>query len=279
MSPVKVVTDSAAELSEEAIEAFDITVVPWRVQIGTETLVDGPDLRTPEFYQEMAKKRRTPVLLPPTARQFAEAYRRLAEETDQIVSIHGAAELSQALQAARQGRLELMGRCDIQVVDSQFLSKALGLLVMVGADVAQAGGTLGDVVRAVNGAISRTYLAFYTDALDNLFRTGLLRDSRERIGITPTYKPIMLLEEGQIVPLQRSRRRGEPVERLVEFIAEFNLVKELYLLHTGLSPYYEPLKEQLALMLPQMHFEEHIYGPLLSSLIGPTALGVVALEY
>lgn len=279
MSPVKIVTDSAAELSEEIIETFEITVVPWRIQIGTETLIDGPELRTPEFYQELVKKRRTFSLIPPTARQFAEAYRRLAEKTDQIVSIHGSAELSQALQAARQGRLELMGRCDIHVLDSQFISKALGLLVMVGADVAQAGGTLADVVRAVNGAISRTYLAFYTDALDNLFRLGLLHESRERIGITPTYKPIMLLEEGQIVPLQRSRRRGEPVERLVEFISEFNLVKEFHILHTGLSPYYEPLKEQLALALPQMHFEEHIYGPLLSSLIGPTALGIVALEY
>lgn len=279
MSPVKIVTDSAAELEEEIIEAFGITVVPWRIQVGPETLVDSPELRTPEFYRQMVKKRHTLSLIPPTARQFAEAYRRLAEETDQIVSIHGSAELSQVIQAAYQGKMELMGRCDIRVVDSQFISKALGLLVMVGADVAQAGGTLADVVRAVNGAISRTYLAFYTDALDHLFRIGLLRGSREQVGITPTYKPIMLLEEGQIVPLQRSRRRGEPVERLVEFISEFNLIKEFYILHTGLSPYYEPLKEQLALVLPQIHFEEHIYGSLLSSLIGPAALGLAALEY
>lgn len=278
MAQVRIVTDSAAELPQELVDTLGITVVPWRVQLGTETLIDSPALRTEDFYRDMVKRRRAPAALPPTAQQFAEVYSRLARETDEVVSIHGPTELGQALLAARQGRLGLLGRCEVAVLDAQFTSRALGILVTEGAKAAQAGLRAADVIRIVNGTIPRTYFTFYVEAIDHLMRQGLLRESREQMGITVGYKPLLLLEEGQIVSLQRSRRRGEPGERLLEFIAEFRDLQELYLLHTGLAPGVQGLKALLAEAAPQIAYTEHIYGPVLAALIGPAAIGFAALE-
>lgn len=278
MGQVRIVTDSTAELSQDVIDTLGITVVPWRVQFGSEVLIDGPNLRTADFYREMVKRRRTPVALAPSTQQFAETYSRLARETDEIVSIHSPSDLGKALQAARLGRMELLGRCNVTVLDSQFTSCALGLLVKEGARAAQAGLSGADVTRIVNGAIPRTYFTFYVEAIDHLMRHGLLRESRERIGISAGYKPLLLLEEGQIVSLQRSRRRGEPTERLVEFISEFRGLQDLYLLHTGLTPGVQELQALMAESLPQFSYQEHIYGPVLASLIGPTAFGFATIE-
>jgi len=278
MAQVKIVTDSAAELPQDVIDDLGITVVPWRVQVGPETLIDGPALRTEDFYRDMVKRRRAPTVTPPTAQQFAEAYSRLARETDEVVSIHGPAELGQALQAARQGRMGLLGRCEVAVLDAQFTSRALGILVEEGARAARAGFKAAEVVRIVNGTIPRTYFTFYVEAIDHLMRQGLLRESREQMGISVGYKPLLLLEEGQIVSLQRSRRRGEPSERLLEFISEFRGLQELHLLHTGLAPGVQDLKTLLAEAAPQIAYREHIYGPVLAALIGPAAIGFAALE-
>ena len=278
MAQVKIVTDSAAELPQDVIDALEISVVPWRVQLGPETLIDGPMLRTEDFYRDLVKRRRNPTALAPTAQQFAEVYSRLARETDEVVSIHGPAELGKALQAACQGRLGLLGRCEVAVLDAQFTSRALGILVAEGARAAQAGFKAADVIRMVNGAIPRTYFTFYVEAIDHLMRQGLLRESREQMGISVGYKPLLLLEEGQIVSLQRSRRRGEPSERLLEFISEFRDLQELYLLHTGLAPGVHDLKALLAEAAPQISYTEHIYGSVLAALIGPAAIGFAAFE-
>jgi DegV family protein with EDD domain len=278
MAQVRIVTDSAAELPQDLIDALGITVVPWRVQLGPEALIDGPGLRTVDFYSDMVKRRRTPVALAPTAQQFSEAYSRLARETDEVVSIHGPAELGKALQAARQGRLGLLGRCEVTVLDAQFTSRALGLLVVEGAKAAQAGLRGSDVTRIVYGAIPRTYFTFYVESIDHLVRQGLLREAREQMGIIAGYKPLLLLEEGRIVSLQRSRRRGHPTERLLEFISEFRGIQELYLLHTGLAPSVQDLRMLMAESLPQLAYSEHIYGPVLAALIGPAAMGFAAIE-
>jgi DegV family protein with EDD domain len=278
MSMVRIVTDSSAELPEELIEEYAITVVPWRLQMGTETLVDGPNLRTSAFYRDVIKKRTLPTAMPPAARQFADVYSRLCGEAGEIVSIHGPAQLAPVVQAASQARLGLLGRCDINVVDAQFISRALGILVIEAARAAREGLSGAEVARLVHGMVSHTYLAFYVEAMDYLKRSGLVTATRDIMGGVAGFKPLLLLEEGEVVAMQRSRNRGTPVERLVEFIAEFEGLHTATVMHTGLGNGFEEIRKQLAELYPKLIVEEHIYGPVWASLVGPMALGAVVFE-
>jgi DegV family protein with EDD domain len=278
LSQVRIVTDSTAELEAEQAQALSITVVPWRVQAGGDRLIDGPALRTADFYQDLIARRRALSALPPSPRQFADAYGRVARGADEILSIHGTPMLGNALTAARRGHLELLGRCSVTVIDSQFTSRALGLLVLEAARAAQAGAQAEEIKRLVHGLIPRTYLALHLESFDQVAREGLLRESRESMGVTATYRPLLLLEAGRLASLQRSRRRGEPVERMIEFVGEFAVLKGLWILHAAIVPELSALREHLALATPGLAFEDHVYGPVLASLIGPTALGLVAFE-
>ena len=281
MSNARIVTDSTAELPSEIVEELNITVVPWRIQIGQEVLVDGPALWSTPFYRRMIKRRLMPSPLAPTARQFAEAYAKLAQETDDIVSIHPSSHLATVVDAARQGRMSLLGRCQVNVIDSRFISRALGILVTEGAEAAQMGASGSEVLRLVHGMIPRTYFAFYLETMEYLRRREKVPGPRD-LGTLGSgmsgFKPLLLLEEGEIVPLPRSRKRGDATERLIEFIAEFQAPEQLFILHTGLAPRLADFKAQLAESLPKQPATEHIYGPVLASYIGPTALGVVVFQ-
>jgi DegV family protein with EDD domain len=278
MSNVKIVTDSTADLTPEVVEEYGIRVVPLGVRLGDETLVDGPQLRSPDFYRKMIKQKVIPTIVPPTADQFAEVYSELSRETDDIVSIHLPARFNGTVLAASQGRAGLLGRCRISVINSQFTSRALGIFVTEAAKAARNGLSGPEIERLVRGFLSRIYLVFYAETLEYLKRSGLYRQPREGVFGTPNLRPLLMLEAGEIAPLQRLRNRGRPAERLMEFINEFSSLQELTILHTGMMPDIEELKAQLNEAPRKWIVGEHIYGPVLGAYIGPLALGVVAFE-
>ncbi len=274
MSITRIVTDSTAELAPEVVEELGISVVPMRIRLGSEVLVDGPELRTPEFYRAMVHNRQAPVVLLPSAEDFAQVYRRLGRETDEIVSIIVSGGLNATVQAAMQGRSGLLGRANIQVVDSQLTSRALGILVTEAAQAARDGASAAEVVRLVRGSIACLYMAFYADNLDYLRRNHLFEWPREPFG-SPGVKPLLLIEEGAITALQRMRNRGTLVERLFEFVAEFPKVKTVDVLHTGLSPEAQEIKAQVEQLYSNQEVGEHIVGPVFSTYAGLHCLGVV----
>ena len=274
MSITRIVTDSTAELAPEVVEELGVLVVPMRIRFGQQVMVDGPELRTPEFHRAMVHERRTPSVLLPSADDFAEAYRHLARETKEIVSIVVSGGLNGTVRAALEGRVGLLGRTSIQVVDSQLTSRALGILVTEAAKAAWAGASAAEVVRLVRGAIARIYMAFYTDTLDYLHRNHLYTQPHEPFG-SPGVKPLLLIEEGAITALQRMRNRGTLVERLFEFVAEFPKVKTVDVLHTGLSPEAQEIKAQVEQLYSNQEVGEHIVGPVFSTYAGLHCLGVV----
>lgn len=273
MGLTRIVTDSGAELPLQVVEGLDITVVPWHIRLDTETVADGPSLWSTEFYRKMVRRRVLPVALAPTWQEFATTYARLARQTEDIVSIHLGSSFGKVGIAASRAHFGVLGKCRIQLVDSQFVSRAMGNLVVVAARAAQEGATGTEIVRLVHGLIPSCYFAFHVETLDYIERCGLIDHARE--ASSGLSRSLLMIEDGVVTFLRRSRRIGTPIERLVEFVSEFDSVSDLAVLHTGLGSGGTKLKALLGEQLPEQPFEEHIYGPVLSSLIGPVALGVV----
>lgn len=278
MSITRIVTDSTAELAPEVVEELGITVVPMRLRLGAEVMVDGPELRTPEFYRTMARQRQAPAVLTPTAAEFAQVYRRLAREANEIVSIVVSGGLNGTVRAAMQGRTGLLGQTSIQVVDSQLTSRALGILVAEAAKAACAGASGAEVVRLVRGTISRIYFAFYPETLDFLERNRLFEQPRDPVIGSPEVRPLLMIEDGQVAAVQRMRNRGTPVERLFEFVAEFPKVTVVDVLHTGLTPGADEIKAQVEQLYPEQVVGEYMLGAVFSAYAGPRCLGVVVRE-
>ncbi|MHB0859496.1 MAG: DegV family protein [Anaerolineae bacterium] len=282
MAVARVVTDSAADLSSQLVEELGITVLPVRLQLGSEVLIDGAELRSAEFYKRLVRSRIVPTVVAPAAREFAEVYELVCRETDDIVSIHHSARFSRTVSAAAQGRAGLLGRCQVSVVDCQFVSQAQGILVAEAARAAREGASGAEIVKLIRGWIARTYMAFHVDSMDYLRRAGLYRAPGEgsimAISATAGVKPLLILEDGDVLPLQRLRSRGTPTERLVEFVAEFSELDQVSVLHSGVGPSTAELKEELNRLFPTLEIEERIYGPVFGASVGPTALAVVAFE-
>lgn len=126
---VQVVTDSAADLPSEIVRELSITVVPDNVHFGHRTYRDGVDITSEEFFAELARSPTIPTTSQPPVGVFEEVYRRLAEETNQIISIHLPQRLSAVLNSAYLAAQALPG-VEIVLVDSTQVSMGMGWLVI-----------------------------------------------------------------------------------------------------------------------------------------------------
>ena len=272
MSITRIVTDSTAELCPEIVEALNITVVPMRIRLGTEVMVDGPELRTPEFYHTWPGERVADGAHPHGGRVRPRPSAPGARTNDIVtITVRG----PQQHRARHAGRTGLLGRMN-PVIDSS-LPPGVG---DTGGGCGQgrcAGASSAEVVRLVRGAISRIYFASTPRRWITCSATACMTN-RGTLGSSSGVEPLLMIEEGEITAVQRMRNRGTPVERLFEFVAEFPKVTVVDVLHTGLIPGASEIKSQVEQLYPGQTVGEHIIGPTFSAYAGPRCLGVVVCD-
>ncbi len=275
---IRIVTDSSADISARLASELDITVVPLRVRVGRQMLRDGIDIDLSTFYRHMSEGVLSPTVEAPPHTEFHDVYSQLLEGADQILSIHSSSSLNGSVLAAQEATRAFLGRSKITVVDSRMISWGLALLAILAAQSAQRGDPADEIVRLIRGTIPHIYMVFFTENLEYFGRHS--RRSRERWlseGLSG-LRPLLIIEDGRIVPLERVRSRGKPVDRLFEFLGEFAHFEQAAVLQGRPSDEAQALFDQVTQAFPQKNLDLRAYGPALAAYLGPDAVGIGVYE-
>jgi DegV family protein with EDD domain len=279
---VRIVTDSAAYLEPGLVESEGeaVRTVPFYVQVGGRTYVDGIELDAAQFYRLLRERDGETLVFPPTVQEFYDVYNDLAETTDEILSIHPPEALTAAVYNARQAARMLFGRCQIVVLDSQTVSLGQGILVEAALRAAREERSFEEVVRIVRGLVPRIYIVFFSGDLEYLKRGGRIGEAQALLGTILGIKPFLTLEEGEIQPMEKVRTREEALDKLGEFVSEFDTIERLAIIR-GMYERSEEialLTERLNGLFPELEVPVIHYGPVLASHIGPDNLGIIVYE-
>jgi DegV family protein with EDD domain len=280
MAKVAVVTDSTAYLEPGVAQELGITIVPLSIHIGDETLRDGIDITPEAFFQRLERGGPLPRTTAPTMQNFERIYADLHTRTDQILSIHLSGQLSQTVRQAQRGAESLLGRCEIAVIDSLTTSLGLGILATAAAKAARDGATLDEIVRLIRGMIPHIYIVFYVNEMSYLERGRRIGRAQAILGSMLNIKPLLFMEDGEIIPLEKVRTHEKAIEKLFEFVAEFSELEQAAIVQRYATPTKETklLLERLEQLFPAVKFPVIQYGPVLASHVGPSAMGVVVYE-
>jgi len=277
---VKVVTDSTAQIEPEVAKRLGITVVPLRVRLGDETFREGVDITAEGFLHKLGRSSLMPSTYPPSVGEFRAVYERLSRTTEEILSIHVSSKLSRTCANASAAAQTLLGRCEIAVVDSLSISMGLEILATTAAEAAAQGWSLDEIVRLVRGMIPHIYVAFFTKTLEYLEREGRIDKAQALVGTMLNIKPFLVIEDGEIIPLEKVQSCDAAVEKLFEFVAEFSHIERMAILQSTpeLTAETKLLIERLEMAFPGVQFPIMVYGPVLACHIGPEGLGVIVYE-
>jgi DegV family protein with EDD domain len=275
---VKIVTDSSSDISPHLATEMGITVVPIRITFGTRVYYDGIDIDRASFYQQLGKSAVLPTAEPPLLEELQQTYSQLIKGSDQILSIHSSSRMSKTVQVAQEAAKSFLGRSKIAVVDSRMISWGLALVVSMAAEAAKRGNSVDDIVRLIRGMVPHIYMVFFAENTDYLERRSRPGRGRTPMDGLPGVRPLLIVEDGEIVPMEKVRTRGKSIDRLFEFVMEFARFDQAAILQGRLSEDTQLLFQRLTEAFPERKMDVTPYGPALATHLGPEAIGVAVYE-
>jgi len=272
--PVKVITDSTADLPPALAEELDITIIPLNVHFGTDGYKDGVDILPEEFYRRLVSSTKLPTTSQPSVGDFLGLYNDLAKTTNQIVSVHISAKLSGTMNSATQAREEYQGDCRIEIVDSRQGSMGLGMVAIAAARTAISGANIEKVVEEALLAVPRVKFFGMLDTLEYLEKGGRIGKAQAFVGSLLRIKPLLTARDGEIHPLERARTRGKGIDRLYELAREHMPLVDLGVVYTTMPEDALDLARRLAPLLPNGEVSVSQIGPVVGTHTGPGVLGI-----
>ena len=272
--PVRIVTDSTSDLPPGLAAELGVTVVPLTVFFGDEAFLDGVEIDAPTFYERLRSSPVLPRTSQPSTEAFRAEYERLAEETDEIVSIHLSSKLSGTFNSASLAREEVSREIHIELIDSYNVSVGLGAIVIEAALAARSGASLADVAAAARWAMDRVHWVAFLDTLEYLHKGGRIGRARSLLGSILSIKPLLHCEDGEIAPFERVRTRARAIERLYEIATADLTVKRLFVVAAGNDADARDLMDRLRPVMPHTELLLAQLGPVVGVYAGPNALGV-----
>ncbi len=275
--PVKIVTDSVADIPPEVIDELDISVIPVLLRFGEETFRDGIDINNDQFYERLATSKVMPTTAVPSLDMFARTYARLAEETDEILVIMLSSKLTGFYNAALQSARLMESECRIEVVDSLSAVMAEGFVVMRAAQAAKEGAKLDEVLEIVRRNLPRVDMQAAFTTLEFLKRGGRIGLAQALMGSILRINPIITLKDGLVKPAGRVRSRAKAIDHLCRFAASYKHIEEMAVEEAACPDDADQLVKRLGEIYP----EERIYRtrttPVIGTHTGPGLLLVAIL--
>jgi len=277
---VKVVTDSICDMPPGMLQELGITTVPVYVIFGQKAYRDRVDISEEEFYHKLLYGSVYPTTSVPTPQDFADAYTKLARETDEIISIHASAKLSGIYNSAMLGAqmMTMTGKCRIEVLDSKTLSIGFGLSVLAAAREAKEGKSLEEVTRAARQAILHIHDRSMADTLKYAVKGGRVNRAYGLIGSFLGVKPILGMRDGEPFLAGVARTRAKALQRMYEFAASFPRAQEIALGYTTEYDDASNLAQRLKITFPDtpIHLARVCPGVVIYG--GPGSLGMAVRE-
>lgn len=280
VATVSIVTDSASDLSPASAAAAGITVVPLLVRFGDDEYEAGVQLSADAFWEKMlAPGAPFPTTAAASAGTFKEAFEGLfAAGTDEIVCVTVGSKLSATNKSATIAR-EMLPERTIEVVDSANASMGIGILALMGADMAAAGSDAATIAATLRSRVPDLDLYVALDTLEYLKRGGRISGARAAVGTILSVKPIIAIRDGEVVQAERVRTRSKARARVAELFAE-RPVERVALL-SGPGSEVEDLRADLMRRLPDLDPSAIVIETVGSSIgphVGPGFAGGIVLR-
>jgi len=273
---IAVVTDSTADFPGDAQERLSIEMVPLIVTWDGDSFRDKVDLKIDDFYKLMRQRTTLPTTAAPSAGVFEEMYGRLLGEADHVVSVHLAGTLSATYDIAR-GAAERVDEGRISVVDSKQTSMCLGWLAMRAVELGAEGAEPAAIVRELESWVPRLRLYAVLDTLTNVQRSGRIGRAQALVGSLLNFKPLILVKEGEVLPVERPRSRASAMRRIVDVVASQGRILKVGVAEGDAPEIMEDLTRMVGERIPGVPVDRGEIGIVLGTHAGPGVFGVAAL--
>jgi DegV family protein with EDD domain len=271
---VRIVSDTACDLPDEAVGRLGIGLVPLHVRFGNTEFLDRRQLDAKEFWARCAGQPELPTTAAPSPGAFREAFEAMAADgADAVVCVTLSAKLSATYESAAQAAKAMSGELEVQVVDSRSATVGQGLLVLAAADKAAEGAALTDVVATASSTRDRLSVMGTIDTLENLKKGGRIGGAAAALGTLLSIKPVIEVRDGVVEQESRQRTRAKSLRYIADKARSAGPLERLAVAGAHAADFDEFVLAiaDIASRYPRLVGE---IGPVIATHAGPGTIGV-----
>ncbi len=219
---VQLLTDSGCDLPKEWIENEGITLFPLVVHLDETDYFDMESIHSTKVFESM-RNGSVPKTsqVPPT--RFQDAFLKLAEEKKEAIYISFSSELSGTFQTASliaSQVKETYPEFKLTIINTKCASLGMGLVVMKATEYVRSNLSYDEIVDKITSHANSMEHVFTVDDLDYLARGGRVSKASAFVGGLLNIKPLLHVEDGKLVPIEKIRGRKKVLQRMVDIMKE-----------------------------------------------------------
>ena len=229
---VRIITDSGIDLPGELDPR--LTVIHLGITFGTTTYADGVDLTNDRFYELLIESDELPKTSQATPFAYQQVFERVRAAGEEAVVITLSSKLSGTYQSAVTAAADYP---EVHVVDGENVTIGQSLLVLYALRLVDEGLSADEIAEKVEGVVGRVCLLALLDTLEYLKRGGRIPKSVGAIGELLSIKPVVGVEDGEVVMLGKARGSKNGRNQLHQQVEKHGIDFDMPVLlgYTGLS--------------------------------------------
>ncbi|WP_052256948.1 DegV family protein [Salinicoccus sp. YB14-2] len=270
--------DSCADMPLEDSKKRGIEVLPLTINIGDNNYRDQIDISSEEVLQAITDGER-PKTSQINPENFVESFKPFVEKGESILYIAFSSELSGTYQSAviaRDTLLDDYPDADITVIDTHAASYGLGMIVESASEDMKDGLSDDDVIKNVERNVNNIRHFFTVNDLDYLAKGGRLSKGSAFLGGLLNIKPLLHVEDGKLVPLEKHRGIKKVFKSMIEHINDDQITGKIHITQSNALDSAELLKKKILEETEVKVVNISMIGPTISS---HTGNGTIAMFY
>ena len=281
--PIKILTDSASDLPLHFYENNQVKLFPLKVHLIDQEYEDLLTIEPKTIY-EAIRNGHVPKTSQVSPLAFEKTFTEMAQNHEEGIYIAFSSQLSGTYQTAvmiREQVKEAYPDFNLAIIDTKCASLGYGLIVMDAARLVNEGASFEQIVTRAKFLATHTEHLFTVDDLEYLAKGGRVSKASAFLGGLLNIKPLLNVEDGQLVPIEKIRGKKKLLNRIIEIMSERGADFEQQMV--GISHADD---EQTALELKtrfenELHVKEVIItdiGAVIGSHTGPGTIAIFFLN-
>lgn len=271
-----IVTDSTAYMPKAELEQYNIHMIPLTVVLNGETYEEEVTLQAEDFYDKIRGGKKLPTSSQPPIGKFVELFEKLAQDYDEVVTIH----LSSGISGTYQGALsagEMVEGIDVYGFDTEVACYMQSMYAIHASKLAAQGANAKQILAHLNEMKETEKDFILVDDLSHLQRGGRLSAASALIGSLLQVKPILSFQNKVIVPYEKIRTKKKALKRIEELLAE-DVEKygelEATVIHSNCEAERDEWLAHLREKFPTVQFNPSYFGAVVGTHLGEGALAM-----
>lgn len=210
---IRIIADSTADVADRYLDK--LIRIPLTVAFGEEEFIDGVTMDKNTFYEKLETSPVLPKTSQPSPTAFEAVFKELADKGEEGILITVSSKLSGTYQGACIVAEDFP---NIRVIDSLNAAMGTGILAEYALECADKGFDLDGLSAHLKEKVSRICLVARLDTLKYLEMGGRISKTTALAGGLLNIKPVITIEDGEVIVLGKARGSKKANNLLIEMI-------------------------------------------------------------